>query len=218
MRYELVAFDFDGTLADTIPWFEDIINRVAERYGCRKLDADGHAFLRQCSAREAMRYLEIPLWKVPLVARHIRRVMADTTSGIALFEGIGTALQACRAADLKLAIVSTNTLSNVCRGLGEANVSLIDYFECDASFLGKAPQLRRLLRTSGVAPRRAILVGDEARDIAAAKKVGMCAGAVGWGYQPMGRLLADAPEEAFHRVSELVPRLVGQSDRQGLSN
>ena len=33
--YALAVFDFDGTLADSFPWFAGVLNGVADRYGFR---------------------------------------------------------------------------------------------------------------------------------------------------------------------------------------
>lgn len=35
----LAVFDFDGTLADGFPWFADVFNTVADRFGFRRIDA-----------------------------------------------------------------------------------------------------------------------------------------------------------------------------------
>ena len=39
VRYKLVIFDFDGTLADSFPWFAGVLNGVADRYGFRRVAA-----------------------------------------------------------------------------------------------------------------------------------------------------------------------------------
>lgn len=35
MRYRPVSFDFDGTLADSFPWFVGVLGEVAQRFGFR---------------------------------------------------------------------------------------------------------------------------------------------------------------------------------------
>ena len=37
MRYQLVIFDLDGTLADSFPWFSRILNDVADRYRFKRV-------------------------------------------------------------------------------------------------------------------------------------------------------------------------------------
>ena len=37
MKYKLIIFDFDGTLAHTLPWFVGVINQVAEKFKFNKV-------------------------------------------------------------------------------------------------------------------------------------------------------------------------------------
>jgi phosphoglycolate phosphatase-like HAD superfamily hydrolase len=76
MRYRLVIFDFDGTLADSFPWFLRSIDSVADRFRFRRLREGDVELLRGHGAREIIRYLGIPTWKLPFIARHMRRLKA----------------------------------------------------------------------------------------------------------------------------------------------
>jgi phosphoglycolate phosphatase len=40
MKYRLAIFDFDGTLADSFPFFVRVINQLAEQHGFKKVDLD----------------------------------------------------------------------------------------------------------------------------------------------------------------------------------
>ena len=73
MKYDIAAFDFDGTLADTMPWFNSILNTVADKYGFRKIDASERDELRSREASEILKFLNIPLWKLPAIMSHVRR-------------------------------------------------------------------------------------------------------------------------------------------------
>jgi len=77
VRYKLVIFDFDGTLVDSFPWFVQVLNDVADRYRFRRVDPHQAEALRGQSAREMIRYLGIPAWKMPLIARHMRKRKAE---------------------------------------------------------------------------------------------------------------------------------------------
>ena len=39
MSWRLAIFDFDGTLADSFPWFAGVLDRMADRHGFRRVDA-----------------------------------------------------------------------------------------------------------------------------------------------------------------------------------
>ena len=47
MPPRLVIFDFDGTLADSIPWFLAALPTVADRHGLRPLGSEEVAALRR---------------------------------------------------------------------------------------------------------------------------------------------------------------------------
>jgi hypothetical protein len=37
VKYRLVIFDMDGTLADSFPWFTSVLNTVADKYRFRRV-------------------------------------------------------------------------------------------------------------------------------------------------------------------------------------
>ena len=61
MRYKLAMFDFDGTLADTLPWFFSAVNRMAEKHGFKKIEKGEVETLRGYSARQIMEHLNVPV-------------------------------------------------------------------------------------------------------------------------------------------------------------
>jgi phosphoglycolate phosphatase len=125
MPYSLVIFDLGGTLVDSFPWFLRNVNDVADRFGFRRVaDGDVEA-LRHASTREILSRLEVPLWKLPVIARHMRRLKAEQAASIALFEGAEAVLRTLAAAGLRLALVSSDSEANARVKLGEA-ASLFD--------------------------------------------------------------------------------------------
>ncbi|HYG41479.1 MAG TPA: HAD-IA family hydrolase [Bordetella sp.] len=203
MKYDLAAFDFDGTLADTLPWFESILDGVADKYGFRKAGPAERAQLRHRSAHEILRVLGIPMWKTPAIMAHVRTLMREGDPGVHLFEGMAEALAQVRATGLRLAVVSSNSAANVQRVLGPQATRWFDDFECGTDMFGKAAKLKRLLARHRVAPQRCILVGDEMRDIDAARKAGVQVAAVAWGYNHPDALATRAPDGIIPTVADL---------------
>ena len=209
MRYKLVVFDFDGTLADTFPWFARAVNGVADRYGFRRVDEQEGERLRSMGAREIVRHLGVPAWKLPLIARHMRALAARDIDGLHLFDGIGVVLQSLAGAGLTLAVVSSNAEGNVRRVLGPDLASLISHYSCGASVFGKAATFRRVLRASGVRAAEAICIGDEIRDLEAARASGLAFGAVAWGFTRVDALRALSPDLVFLRPADVGEALAG---------
>jgi phosphoglycolate phosphatase len=195
--YRLVILDFDGTLADTFPWFTRVLPGVADRYGFRRPAAHEAESLRALEARAVMRYLGVPAWKLPLIARHMRRLAARDAGDLAPFPGIPALLARLRAGGLGLALVSSNREDVVRRVLGPGNAGLIDVYACGAALFGKARRFRAVARASGLAPDRILCLGDELRDHAAATQAGLAFGAVTWGYTRAEALAAAGPAHLF---------------------
>ena len=68
---------------------------------------------------------------------------------------------------------------------------------------------RKAARMAGVAPHEAIAIGDESRDIEAAKEAGMASASVAWGYADPDLLARYEPTLAFASVNEIAERLAG---------
>ena len=80
MKYELVIFDFDGTLADTFPWFLQVVNTLADAHKFKRVEAHEVETLRGYDARMVIKHLGIRWWKMPLVANHLRRPPLQATT------------------------------------------------------------------------------------------------------------------------------------------
>jgi phosphoglycolate phosphatase len=201
-------FDFDGTLADTFPWFGKVFDQIADRHGFKRIDQAAVPALRAMDTRQIMRHQQVPLWKLPLIVRDARAMMTADIGSISLFPGVGVALAQLAAAGVRLALVTSNARLNVETVLGAPQVAHFAHLECGVSMFGKASKVRKVLKASGTPPERAILIGDELRDAAAAAAAGVAFGAVAWGYTLPEALEAQRPRESFGTVEDLPARLI----------
>ena len=202
MPYALAIFDLDGTLADSFPWFLRTINDVADRFGFRRVKDEDVEELRHASSREILARLEVPLWKLPAIARHARRLKAEAAGEISLFAGVEAMLRTLAENDVQLAMVTSDSEGNAREKLGPA-AALFSQFDCSASLFGKAAKFRRVIRRAGVEPCKVISIGDEVRDIEAARAVGIACGAVCWGYAAPAALRALGPDHVFEQMDEI---------------
>lgn len=210
--FALAIFDFDGTLADSFPWFVSVLDQTADHFGLKRVDPAEIEALRDRSSRDALEHLGVPLWKLPQISAYMRRLATEGLSRIPLFAGAAGALAALHGAGVKLAVVSSNSEANVRSVLGES-AGLVDRYDCGASLFGKAGHFRGVLDATRVPKLRAIAIGDELRDIEAARSTGIAIGSVTFGYNSRRALEGGKPDFLFDDYDALVRAIVGGDDQ-----
>ena len=207
MKYRLIIFDFDGTLANSLPWVKTIMNALADKYHVRRIEDSEIETLRGFDARTFIKHMEVPLWKIPLISSDLKSMMAKDIQQIPLFDEIAGQLKQLSEMGVTLAVVSSNTYENVRQVLGPDNAGLFQYYECGASMFGKKTKFRKILKHSGISHDEALAIGDEIRDSEAARSEKIAFGAVAWGYTRLDALQAQSPEEVFMSVDEITKKI-----------
>jgi phosphoglycolate phosphatase len=205
--YKLVIFDFDGTLSDSGEWFLSILDDLSERFRFRRVvDRDEVERLRRRPTREVIQHLGIPGWKLPLISRHVRARFRENARDIRTFDGVRAMLQTLADAGIRMMLCSSNGEANVRAVLGPDAARFEAYF-CGSGLFGKVAKFRRAIKASGLAPSAILAIGDETRDIDAARAVGIGAGAVLWGYANPDLLIAMRPDITFAHPADIVAHL-----------
>jgi len=163
--------------------------------------------LRRAGSREILKRLDVPLWKLPMIATRMRNLKRSHIDDIPLFAGVPAMLNALGESGVRLALVSSDNEANVRRQLGPDIAALFSEFDCGASLFGKASKFTRLIKRTGVPPAKVIAIGDEVRDIEAARSAGVAFGAVSWGYADAAALRARAPDMVFESIEDIARRL-----------
>ncbi len=203
MPYRLALFDFDGTLADSFPFFAATFNGLAARHGFRTVGDDDVARLRGMAPREIMAHVGMPAWKLPIVAKDFMAAMRAGRASIRLFDGIAEVLAELDRRGVLIAVVSSNARDNVEAVLGPS-AARVRHFECGMSMFGKTARIGKVLHASGVAAHEAISIGDQASDLECSRRAGVAFGAVAWGYATIASLAARGPDMTFMQVDDLL--------------
>lgn len=203
-RIRLVIFDFDGTLSDSGDWFLSVVDDLARTFRFRTVRPEDLDMLRHRSSREVIEYLGISRWKLPFIAWYVRRLVGRNVGQIELFPGTPNLLETLRDMGVRLALVTSNSEDNARRILGPKNAALIEYFAGGSSLFGKAPKFRKTLKRLGVGANEALAIGDETRDVDAAREVGMRAGSVLWGYNSEEMLAKLNPDALFREPQDIL--------------
>ncbi len=200
--YRLVIFDFDGTLADSLPWIRSVFNDMADRFGFSRLTPTEFEAMRGMSGREIMARTKVPMWRLPAIVSHMRKEKLSAAATTPLFPGVPELLGALKDAGVTVAIVSSDSELSVRTVLGPLAAS-VAHFDCGAAIFGKAARFRRMLKRTKVPAAEALSVGDEIRDLEAAREARLPSAAVGWGYALPEALARHAPTHLFRSVAEL---------------
>jgi phosphoglycolate phosphatase len=203
VKYKLIIFDFDGTLADSFPWLISIINVLAEEYHFKTIKEDDLKILRTYKAPQIMNQLGISIWKAPKIGKEIKIRMSREIQRVPLFEGTREMLQELFESGLKLAVVSSNARANILHVLDET-AGHIHFFVCDVALNGKRASYRKILTLSGLQPHEVLCIGDEIRDLTASHREEIDFGAVSWGYTDIETLKGHSPELVFTKPREIL--------------
>jgi phosphoglycolate phosphatase len=189
-----LLFDFDGTLVDSLEAAFSAYQRVAPGLGYRPLRRDELQDLRGMHAIEVIRTLGVPLYRIPQLASRVRRAMRADLLATAPVEGIAPVLDLLARRGHRLGVLSSNSATSVRAYVQRHRFPSFDPILAGTGLFGKAPVLRRQARRWQIDPRELIYVGDELRDLDAARDAGVRFAAVGWGYTAWSRLAEAAPD------------------------
>lgn len=203
MKYRLAIFDFDGTLANSFPFFTSVLNELAELHGFKKIEQRDIPAFRHCSARQIMQHVGLPRWKLPLVANSCMALMRNNADAITLFDGMEETLRYLAGQGVTLSILTSNSCDNVRLIMGPQSMQLFAHLECGMSIFGKQSRIKKVLGRAAIPGHEAIYIGDQITDGEAARRAGVAFGAVAWGYGAIEALRQCAPDEEFDSVAAI---------------
>lgn len=208
--YQLLIFDWDGTLVDSIGRIVEAMHQAALACGLPRLDDAAVKAIIGLALPEAIAVLYPELDDRACRERFIRHYsecyLALEIEPSALFPGVAEALEAFRAQGFRLAVAtgkSRHGLARVLKGRGWC-----DYFDITrcADETASKPHplmLEEILRHFQLPPARALMVGDSSFDLQMAHNADMDCVAVGYGAQPLAVLQALRPRLAIERFVQL---------------
>lgn len=197
-----VIFDFDGTIADSLPGIVNLYESVRKK-GHKHTTADIEK-MRNLSMYQIALAMKIPKWKIVILAIWGRRLFKHHMRTIRVYPGMAELIAKLKAKDIRLFVVSANNKNNVTKYL--TRHELIDYFDGvygGASFLGKSKTMRKAVAENNLAKDDVWCVGDERVDIYSARKAGLKIVSVSWGYSSRDGLQALTPDAIVDTMPQL---------------
>jgi phosphoglycolate phosphatase-like HAD superfamily hydrolase len=204
VKYKYVIFDFDGTLADTEEANFVIYQKLAEKYNLRNITMDELGHLKKMNAKDVMAYVELKKRYLPFILKKGKSLLTQDIKNIRLCKpDIFNIIKELKEMGVKTAIITTNSKANVNLFLETHNVDFFDLV-VSATMFGKESKMKRIVKKEKIYISEFLYVGDEIRDIIAAKNAGMDIASVGWGYNTVESLKKHEPNYLIFEPSELI--------------
>ncbi|RMO72365.1 HAD-IA family hydrolase [Pseudomonas syringae group genomosp. 3] len=207
--YDLLIFDWDGTLADSVGRIVLSMRAAAVEGGLEVCDDSAIKGIIGLGLPEAIRTLYPQISDSHL--NEFRQHYADSYMAMdnepsPLFDGVVESMMAFREDGYRLAVATGKARRGLDRVL-KAN-GWLDYFDITraADETASKPDplmLNEIMAHCDVAPQRSLMIGDASFDLLMARNAGMDSVAVGYGAQPLDSLREFGPRLAIEHFSEL---------------
>jgi phosphoglycolate phosphatase len=207
-RFDLIAFDWDGTLFDSTRIIVRCIQRAVEDVGGRKPSDQAAAYVIGMSLGQALAHAapDVPPAKYPELGARYRHHYLAHQDDLVLFDGVLPLLQELKARHHWLAVATGKSR----RGLDEAlqAVELQGVFDGSRTAdetAGKPDplMLRELMREVGTEPGRTLMIGDTTHDLQMALNAGCASVGVSYGAHEPQAFAALRPLYIAHSVAGL---------------
>ncbi len=210
LGYQLLIFDWDGTLVDSIGRIVMAMHLAADACELPRCTDEQVRGIIGLGLPEAIRSLYPHLDDVDRAKRlrqsYSENYLALESEPSALFHGVAEGLEAFRAEGYRLAVATGKGRHGLQRVLADRGwLDYFDYSRCADETASKPDPLMlyEILAQSGVTADRALMVGDSSFDLLMAQRAGMDCVAVGYGAQSLQALRECQPALAIECFTEL---------------
>lgn len=205
MTAKVIIFDFDGTLANTIDVIVDITNRLALEFGYKQTTQGELDELKNLSSREIVKQSGISILKLPFLIKKVRAELNKEIKNIKPISEIKDVLHELSSRGHQLGIVTSNSKENIVEFLEKNEWQhLFDFVYSGTTLFGKSKIINNLIKQREINREQIIYVGDETRDIEAARKSNIKAIAVTWGFNSAEVLAQQNPDFLVSQPQELL--------------
>lgn len=207
-RFDLIAFDWDGTLFDSTAIITRSIQEAVRDVGGTVPSDNAAAYVIGMALMPALAHAapDVPASKHAELGARYRHHYVQHQHDITLFGGVLPMLTELKARQHTLAVATGKSR----RGLDEAllSVELVGMFDgsrtADETQGKPHPRmLHELMQEFGVAPERTLMIGDTTHDLQLALNAGCASVAVSYGAHAVDGFAALNPLVIAHSVAEL---------------
>lgn len=201
---KVVLFDFDGTIADSLREVVIILNKISDEFGFSMISLKEVEKLRGKDYSYFLKNYNLKILKIPLILSKVKNELEKNIVRIKLQKDIKNVFLRLKKLGFKLGILTSNSRKNVRAFLKRNKINFFDYIYTEKSLFGKARRLKNFSKKYKISPEKVVYVGDEVRDIKAARQAGIKIFAVSWGYHNKDILLKYKPDLLIEKPMDIV--------------
>ena len=198
-----IIFDFDGTIADTLELGLDIYNKeIVPKFRVRKIKREQLSELRNTKPnKKILKEYNISYLKFLLMVFYIKSKLGQRIDEAEPQQGIIEVIKNLAEKGYELGILSSNSKKNIEYFLKKYKIrDCFSFVLCSRNVFGKHKTMNKISKDF-------IYIGDEVRDIEAAKKAGIESVAVAWGFNKREVLEKQNPDHLIEKPKQLLALL-----------
>lgn len=212
-RFDLIVFDWDGTLFDSTALIARCIQAAAADLDLPVPSDEAASHVIGLGLTEALQHAvpSLPAARYPELGQRYRHHYVNRQHELVLFDGTLEMLQALKARNHWLAVATGKSR----RGLDEAlqTVQLHGLFDATRTADETAGKphprmLQELMAAIGTTPARTLMVGDTTHDLQLARNAGTASVAVSFGAHAPESFAALGPLHVAHSTADLAAWLL----------
>jgi phosphoglycolate phosphatase len=207
-RYDLIVFDWDGTLYDSTALIVRSIQSACRDVGTTVPSDQQAAYVIGLGLAEALRHAapELDPASYPDLGRRYRHHYLAHHESLSLYPGTLTMLHGLKAAGHALAVATGKNRNGL--DLALANADLVGVFDATRTADETAGKphprmLHELMAQLGAPPQRTLMIGDTTHDLQLAANAGTPSVAVSFGAHQREAFEAHSPLFVAHSTAEL---------------
>ena len=192
-RRNLLLFDFDGVLADSLDLYAEVVARSLARIGTPIVKSkEDYLALFEGNFYESMATQGVDLAAFSEAVKE--RLPGIDYDGMKPFDGLAPVLELLQRGNI-LAVVSSNGSETIRRMLVRFGFDRFFQGIFGSDFLhSKKEKIAHALSEFGIPRERTLYIGDTTGDIREARRAGVRTAAVTWGWHSREKLAAACPD------------------------
>jgi phosphoglycolate phosphatase len=207
-KFDLIAFDWDGTLFDSTALIVRCIQSACRDLGVAVPSDVDAAYVIGLGLHDALRHVtpDLPPERVNELGRRYRHHYLARQHELVLFEGTLEMLHALKQRQHFLAVATGKNRAGLNQALGQSDLHGLFDATRTADETASKPHplmLQELMAQLGTSPERTLMIGDTTHDLLLASNAGTASVGVSYGAHDHAAFEAHGPLFVAHSTREL---------------